>query len=316
MRAVILVGGEGVRLRPLTLDLPKPLIPVVGRPLIVRLLDWLASSGAVERVWLASGYRAETFDGLRDLPLPVVVRAEPAPSGTAGAVADLGLDGPLLVLNGDGWIPLDVPALIRAHRASGAEATLALVRVPDASASGWVETDASGRVTAFREKTGVHEPGWVNGGVYVLEPEALARIPHHRPCSFERDVFPGLDRLHAWRHEGYFRDLGTPAGYLQAVADMLAGRAGVPARPSDCFTGPGTEVHPTARLVGPCALESGCRVEPEAIIEGSVLWEGCLVGRGARIRGSVLARGVTVEPGAEIPPGSVVAAGSRVLRQG
>jgi len=290
--AVVLVGGEGLRLRPLTRTLPKPMIPVAGRPLIGRLLDHLAASGVVGSIHLASGYRAEAFEGLEGPPFHLA--CEPSPQGTAGAVAFAAgpASGPLWVLNGDALVPVDLAAMFEVHRRTGALATLASVRLQDCARYGRLEVDPEGRLLAFREKDDTPGAGWVNAGVYLLEPEVLGAIPPERPCSLEREVFPVLlsrgARLQTFPHRGYFRDLGTPESYRQAVFDLLEGihlGVGVEVDPSarlspPLYLGPGCRVGPRARLVGPSVLEDRVQVGAGAFIDSSILWEGLPGGGG------------------------------------
>jgi mannose-1-phosphate guanylyltransferase len=313
MQAIVLVGGEGTRLRPLTATIPKPALKLVDRPFLAYMVEWLAAHGVTEVV-LACGF------------LPAVLRAalgeeeragvklryvaEPQRRGTAGAIRfaaeALGddLDDRFLALNGDVLADLDLSALVQAHRDRGARATLALHPVEDASAYGLVRSDGEGRVQAFLEKTGVREPGEINAGAYVLERSVLDLIPPEREVSIEREVFPRLvgDGLWGRRLDGYWMDIGTPGRYLQASWDILEGRVRTRARPSapGLFLGPGVEIAAGA-TVGPRAvLAAGCTVAGGAEIRDSVLLESCTVGEGARVSGSILAPGATVEAGARL----------------
>ena len=315
--AIVLVGGEGLRLRPLTDHLPKPMIPVAGRPLIGRLLDHLAGSGVVGRIRLASGYRAEAFRDLSGPPFQL--DHEPSPQGTAGAVARTAGEepGPLWVLNGDALVPLDLAGMLRVHRQTGAVATLAAVPMEDCGRYGRLEVEPGGRLRAFLEKSDQPGPGWINGGVYLLEPEVLRSIPEFRPCSLERHVFPALLARGAWLgtfpHRGYFRDLGTPESYRQAVFDLLEGirlGPGVQVDPSavlepPLYLGPGCKVGPGARVLGPAALEDRVEIGAGATVQRALQWEDCRVGEGAVVREAILARGAVVS--GVVPPGSVVA---------
>jgi mannose-1-phosphate guanylyltransferase len=324
MQAVVLVGGEGTRLRPLTEDVPKPALTLVDRPFLAYMVEWLAGHG-VEEVVLACGFLPdvlrealgeEEHEGTR---LRYVV--EPERRGTAGAIRfaaeALGdeLDERFLALNGDVLTDLDLTALLAEHERAGARATLALYPVEDSAAYGLVSRDAGGAVLDFTEKTGKAVPGEINAGAYVLERSVLDLIPAGREVSIEREVFPRLvgEGLQALPLDGYWMDIGTPERYLQASWDILEGRVATRVRP----TAPGVLVDAAAEVdpeaaVGPRAVVGpGCAVAAAAELRDSVLLAGCTVGEGARVLGSVLAPGVAVEPGAVLE-GAVVGRDERV----
>ncbi|MDX6632495.1 MAG: mannose-phosphate guanylyltransferase [Solirubrobacterales bacterium] len=233
MQALILVGGQGTRLRPLTDTIPKPALPLAGRPLIGYMISWLGRHGVTDVV-LACGFKAER---LRDVlgdgePGGPALRylTEPEPRGTAGAIrfaAEM-LDERFLALNGDVLADLDLTELIQAHEEHGARATLGLHPVEDSSDYGVVVTAPDGEVTEFREKpeSGEAGPGEINAGTYVLERSILELIPPDREVSIEREVFPRLvgDGLYGVRLEGYWLDIGTHERYQQAERDILEGR--------------------------------------------------------------------------------------------
>ncbi len=325
MQAVVLVGGEGTRLRPLTETVPKPALTLVDRPFLAYMIEWLAGHGVTEVV-LACGFLPDVLkEALAGEEERAGVRityvVEPERRGTAGAIrfaADrLGerLEDRFLALNGDVLTDLDLTALLRAHEERGATATLGLYPVEDSSAYGLVHSGPEGAVLAFLEKTGEAVPGEVNAGMYALERAALDLIPPGREVSIERDVFPRLvgEGLHGLRLDGYWMDIGTPERYLEASWDILERRVHTRVEP----TGPGTLVGDGAAVdegatVGPRAvLGRGCRIGPGAEVRDSVLLEGCAVGEGARVRGSILAAGVEVAPGATLE-GAVVGADERV----
>lgn len=313
MQAIVLVGGEGTRLRPLTATVPKPALTLVDRPFIAYMVEWLAGHG-VSEVVLACGFLPDVLrealgegeaEGVR---IRYVV--EPEARGTAGAIrfaADqLGeeLEDRFLALNGDVLTDLDLTALLGAHLERRARATLGLHPVEDSSAYGLVSTGRAGEVLEFLEKTGVPAPGEVNAGIYVLERSVLDLIPAGREVSIERQVFPRLvgEGLGGLRLDGYWMDIGTPDRYLQASWDILEGRVETQVEP----TAPGLLIDAGATVlegaaVGPRAvLGPACRVEAGAEVRDSVLLEGCMVGEGARVSGSILAPGVDVAPGAEL----------------
>ncbi len=327
MQAIVLVGGEGTRLRPLTDDVPKPALTLVDRPFLAYMVEWLGAYGVTEAV-LACGFMPDVLrDALGDgehggVRLTYVV--EPERRGTAGAIrfaADaLGddLDGRFLALNGDVLTDLDLGALTRAHGERGARATIALHPVEDSAAYGLVGVDSDGRVTEFAEKTGEPVPGEINAGAYLLERSVLDLIPPGREVSIEREVFPRLvgDGLGAVRLDGYWMDIGTPERYLQASWDILEGRVATKVRATapGLFVGPGAEVAPGA-TVGPRAVvSSDCQIAAGAEVSDSVLLDGCSIGEGARVSGSVLAAGVTVAAGTELS-GAIVGQDERVPAQ-
>jgi mannose-1-phosphate guanylyltransferase len=324
MQAIVLVGGEGTRLRPLTDSVPKPALTLVDRPFLAYMIEWLGAHGVTEAV-LACGFLP---DRLREalgegehagVALTYVV--EPDRRGTAGAIRfaaeALGdrLDDRFLALNGDVLTDLDLTALLRSHQEREARATLGLYGVEDSSAYGLVEHDPAGTVLAFTEKTGEPVPGEINAGTYVLERSVLDLIPPGREVSIEREVFPHLigDGLCALRLDGYWMDIGTQERYLQATWDILEGRVetAVRATAPGLFVGAGCTVSKSARLGPRAVVSAGCAVEADATVADSVLLEGCTVGEGASVSGSVLGAGATVEPGARVD-GTMVAAHGKI----
>jgi mannose-1-phosphate guanylyltransferase len=325
MQAIVLVGGEGTRLRPLTESVPKPALPLVDRPFLAYMIEWLAGHG-VDDVVLACGFLPDT---LREALAGEEERAgsriryvtEPQPRGTAGAIRfaadELGdeLGERFLALNGDVLTDLDLGALMRDHARSGARATLGLYPVDDSSAYGLVTSDGDGGVLEFLEKTGDAVPGEVNAGMYVLERSVLDLIPAGEPVSIERDVFPRLvgDGLRCVCLDGYWMDIGTPERYLQASWDILEGAVRTRVEP----TAPGVFVAADAEIaaganVGPHAvIGPGCRVGESARVRGSVLLGECVVGAGAAVVDSILSPGVEVAGGAELE-GAVAGQDERV----
>jgi len=314
MQAIVLVGGEGTRLRPLTSDVPKPAVTLVDRPFLAYAIEWLAAHGVTEVV-LACGFLPDVLrEALADeearAGVEITYVAEPEPLGTAGAIRfaaeALGerLEERFLALNGDVLADLDLSALVRAHEERGARATIGLHPVTDSSAYGLVRCDAEGKVLEFLEKTGEAVPGEINAGAYVLDRSVLDLVPAGRAVSIEREVFPRLvgEGLCGLLLDGYWMDIGTPDRYLQASWDILEGRVETRVAP----TAPGLLVGADAAIdeeasVGPRAVVSGgCRVERGAEVEDSVLLAGCTVGRDAVVRGSILAPGAEVEPGAQL----------------
>jgi mannose-1-phosphate guanylyltransferase len=306
------VGGEGMRLRPLTESIPKPALTLVDRPFLAYRIEWLAGHGVAEVV-LACGFLP---DVLREALAGEEERAgvriryvvEPEPLDTAGAIrfaADqLGdeLADRFLALNGDVLTDLDLSSLVQAHAERAARATIALHPVEDSSAYGLVHCGPEGEVLAFLEKTGEAVPGKVNAGMYVLERSVLELIPAGENVSIERDVFPQLvgKGLYGLLLDGYWMDIGTPERYLQASWDILEGAVHTRVEP----TAPGlllaadVTIDEEARVGPRAVISAGCRIEPGAEVSDSVLLEGCTVAGDALVRDSILAPGVEVEPGA------------------
>jgi len=329
VKAIVLVGGEGTRLRPLTVTLPKPLVPFVDRPFLDHVLDHLGRYG-VEDVLLSSPYledRFATYVATRTAAPRLTWIIESSPLGTGGAVvnAAAGLDETFLVLNGDILTDLDLSALLDRHRASGASATLTVSPVEDARPYGLVDLDGQGRVREFREKPERLVRGLVNAGTYVLEPSALRGVPTDRAVSIEREVFPGLiaagAAVYGFISEDYWMDLGTPEKYLQATFDALEGRiqgmeyVAPHVDPSAevslkahlgrwVVAGPGARIGEAAE-VEDSVLMAGAVVEPGGRVRASILGPGAVMGRDAMVEGAVLAEGAVVPAGASSEGGRV-----------
>jgi mannose-1-phosphate guanylyltransferase len=322
MQALILAGGEGTRLRPLTYTVPKPVLPLAGRPHIAYVIDWLVRHG-VDDVIVSCGFLA---DGMRSaiaaLEPGVRIRyaEEPDARGTAGAIrfAEDMLGERFLVLNGDVLCDLDLTALIEQHRRTGARATIALYPVDDPAGYGLIHRNDDGEVTEFLEKP---EPDQIdtdeiNAGAYLLERSVLDEIPPDQAVSIEREVFPRLigRGLYGIRLEGYWIDIGTPGRFLDANWDILAGRVETVVGDQidgETMVGEGCEISPAAELKAPCVVGRNCRVGDGAVIERSVLLDGCAVEDGATVSNSILSAGVTVEGGAKLD-GEVVGEGEQV----
>ncbi|HJL77077.1 MAG TPA: NDP-sugar synthase, partial [Acidimicrobiales bacterium] len=290
MRAVVLVGGLGTRLRPLTTDLPKQMLPILDRPMIEHVVGHLATHG-IDEVVLSLGFLPGAFldaypDG-RCAGVPLTYAVEPEPLDTAGAIRfaaeDAGIEETFLVLNGDVLTDLAVDELVLFHRASGAEATVSLTPVDDPSRYGVVPTDADGRVTGFIEKPPADEApcNWINAGTYVLEPSVLQRIPPGRRVSVEREVFPAMadsGTLFGFRSECYWVDTGTPETYLDVQLDLMDGVRG-PARSS---------------------VDDAAEVHTGAVVRRSVIGPGAVVAEGARVCDSVVMAGSNIGEGAVV----------------
>ncbi|MGH2976342.1 MAG: sugar phosphate nucleotidyltransferase [Solirubrobacterales bacterium] len=325
MQAIVLVGGEGTRLRPLTTTVPKPALTLVDRPFLAYMIEWLAGHG-VSEVVLACGFLPdvlrEALAGEEERAgVAITYVVEPERRGTAGAIRfaadELGerLGDRFLALNGDVLTDLDLSALLDMHRERGASATLGLHLVEDSSVFGLVHRGPEGAVQAFLEKTGEAVPGEVNAGMYVLERSVLELIPPGEEASIERDVFPRLvgEGLHGLRLDGYWMDIGTPERYLEASWDILERRVETRVEPTapGMLIGAGAAVSPAAKLGPRVVLGDGCSIGRGAEVRESVLLDGCTVGEGARIIGSILSAGVEIDAEATLE-GAVVGAGERV----
>jgi mannose-1-phosphate guanylyltransferase len=325
MKAIVLVGGFGTRLRPLTLSAPKQMLPVVNRPMIERVVEGLGACGVTDAV-LSLGYRPDAFTDRYPGGTCAGVRlhyaVEPEPLDTAGAIRfaalHAGLDETFVVVNGDVVTDLDVGRLVELHRARGAEATIHLTPVDDPSRYGVVPTDDRGLVLGFIEKPPRDQAptNWINAGTYVVEPSVIDRIPGGRRVSIERETFPAIvaDRsLYAMREEVYWVDAGTPATYLEVNLDLLDGkrgkvengvhpRASIAANAkvlrsvigSDVSIGAGAEVVDSVVM-------SGARIRDHAIVRDSIVGAGAIIGVGAAVTAlSVIGDAQTVEPGAAL----------------
>jgi mannose-1-phosphate guanylyltransferase len=324
MQAVVLVGGEGTRLRPLTLTQPKPALQLVDRPFIRYMVDWLGHHG-IDEVVMACGFRAEDLraalgDGDPGGPSIRYIE-ESEPLGTAGPVrlaADLGLLGDrFMVLNGDVLTDLDLTALQRQHAETGAVVTLGLYPVDDPSSYGLVRRRDDGAVLGFLEKPDPAEidTDEINAGTYVIERAALDLIPPGRAVSIEREVFPRLvgQGLYGRRLDGYWMDIGTPERYLQASWDILEGTVHTElAGDGGPYIAAGCDIADDAALASRAVVCAGCEVGPGASVTESVMLDNCRIGAGAEIFGSILGLGVEVGDGARVGPGAVIGAEAKI----
>jgi mannose-1-phosphate guanylyltransferase len=329
VEAILLVGGLGTRLRPLTDRTPKPMLPVAGVPFVAHQVARAAAAG-VDRVVLAVAYRAAEFERyipeLSAFGAQVEVMLEPSPLGTAGAIANAaqrlgsGPDDPVVVFNGDVLDGHDLAAQLARHREWDADVTLYLTEVEDPRAFGSVLCEDDGRVTQFLEKSPEPVTNRVNAGCYVFRRAMIDTIPPNRVVSVERDTFPALledGRLllgHVDR--AYWTDLGTPALYVQGSADLVRGLVVPSARPGppgEALVLDGAAVHPTARVYGGSSVLPGASVGADAIVEGSVVMPDATVGDGSRVRFSAVGAGAWL--GADVLlEHAVVGAGARIGR--
>jgi len=305
--AVILVGGLGTRLRPLTLSAPKPMLPTAGVPFLTHLISRIRDAG-IEHVVLGTSYRAEVFsdhfgDGAAfGVELEYVVETEPL--GTGGGIRNVAprLRGDtVMIFNGDVLSGVDLRALLATHHDTAADVTLYLTTVDDPRAFGCVPTDADGRVTAFCEKDPNPVTDQINAGAYVFRREIIDTIPAGRAVSVERETFPGLlaDGVRICGHveSTYWRDLGRPADFIAGSADLVLGLAPSPALPGpagEALVLDGAQVDASAVLRGGTTVGAGCLVGPDAVLDGAVLFDGARIGAGASVRCSAIGFGAAV----------------------
>ncbi len=333
VEAIVLVGGQGTRLRPLTISTPKPLLRAAGVPFIAHQLARAAANGVVHAV-LATSYRADMFEAeLGDgsafgLKLDYVM--EEPPLGTGGGIRNAasrltcGADDPVLVLNGDILSGHDLAAQLAAHQAAAAAVTLHLVEVADPARFGCVPTDPSGRVTAFLEKTPRPATNRINAGCYVFARRAIDHIPADRVVSVERETFPWLiesgEPVFGFVDGAYWLDVGTPEAFAEASRDLVLGRLSTPAMPGPSGAAlvlPGACVEPGADIGGGSVIGAGCAIGGGARVHGSVLFDEVSVASGAIVDGCILGNGVRIGEAAVLDhaflgDGVVVGAGNEL----
>jgi mannose-1-phosphate guanylyltransferase len=311
--AVVLVGGLGTRLRPLTLSAPKPMLPTAGVPFLAHLLSRIGASG-IEHVLLATSYQAAIFadyfgDGA-SFGLEIEYLHEGAPLGTGGGIRnafELLRSDTTLVFNGDSLSGVDLGALLDYHAESAADVTVSLATVADPSAFGCVVTGCDGRVTAFLEKSPNPPSNRINAGLYVFRRQVLESIPAGRPVSIEREIFPQLIasgmRVFGYADDGYWRDIGEPSDLVAASADLVRGIA-----PSAALPGPtgnalilsGASVDHDAKIGGGTTVGAGAVVESGAIVDGCVIFDGARIAAGAIVRRSIVGFGARIGRGAHV----------------
>jgi mannose-1-phosphate guanylyltransferase len=343
MKAVILAGGQGTRLRPLTINTPKAMVPIANMPFLECFLVYLRSHGVDEAI-LALGHLpkavAEYFGDGRRLGIRITPSIEESPLGTAGAVANAArfLDGPFLVFNGDVFTDIDLTEMISWHRNHRSVATLALTKVENPSAYGVLDVTTDGRIRHFVEKppAGQEPSNLINAGVYLLEREVLEWIPAGRFAMFERDVFPKMlaadKELYGYRSDAYWIDIGTPASYLAVNQDVVSGKVSpgwlkLEERLEDdplisglvlggqVVIGQGTILGKGAAITGASVIGRHCVIGPSAKMEGVVVWDGVKIGEGAVLKNCIIARDACLGTRCYVPDGCVV--GERVtIRDG
>ena len=324
MKAILLAGGKGTRLRPMTVHTPKPIVPIFNRPFLHYQIDQLRQVPEVDEVILSLNYQPrrieEVFGEGEGLGLRVRYVVEPMPLGTGGAIRYAGdqLTESVIVFNGDVLTQVDVNAVLKLHRERKAKATIVLTPVENPRAYGLVETDPDGNIQRFLEKPGDSEitVNTINAGIYILEPDTFDRIPKDTAWSIERSYFPSLiergETFVAYVDNGYWIDIGTPAKYLEVHRDIMDGRYSAPPfaglAAGAPFVAPDVKVEENVEIQGPCFIDEGVvlkagarilpysvigkqtHVEEGAVIDGSIIWPNSWIGREAMVRGSILGR--------------------------
>jgi NDP-sugar pyrophosphorylase family protein len=340
MKAILLAGGKGTRLRPLTIHTPKPIVPIFNRPFLHYQLDLLKQVPEIDEVILSLNYQPrrieEIFGDGSELGIKIRYVVEPAPLGTAGAVRYAGdnLTESVVVFNGDVLTQIDLGTVIRLHRERQAKATIVLTPVENPAAYGLVETDSSGNVTRFLEKPNPDEitTNNINAGIYVLEPDTFDRIPRDVSWSIERSFFPSLierrETFVAYVYDGYWIDIGTPEKYSEVHRDIMDGRFA-----ADPFRGLGgartavaadARIEEGAAIEGPCfidegvSIKAGARVGPysvigrqtqleeNAVVEGAIIWPNCRISKDAEIRNAIVGRSCHVGRNVTLDHGAVL----------
>jgi mannose-1-phosphate guanylyltransferase len=340
MKAILLAGGKGTRLRPLTIHTPKPIVPIFNRPFLHYQIDLLKQVPEIDEVILSLNYQPrrieEIFGDGSDLGIKIRYVVEPAPLGTAGAIKYAGdqLTESVVVFNGDVLTQIDLAAVLRLHRERRARATIVLTPVENPSAYGLVETDADGNIERFLEKPKPEEitTNNINAGIYVLEPDTFDRIPRDVSWSIERSYFPSLvergETFVGYIYKGYWIDIGTPEKYMQVHRDIMDGR--FDAAPFKGLADPRTWIAGNARvedgasLDGPCFIDEGvlvkagarigpysvvgrqCQIEEDARVDGAIIWQNGRIGRDAVIEQAVIGRNCHIGRSAAVGAGAVL----------
>lgn len=339
MKAVIMAGGEGSRLRPLTCNLPKPMVPILNRPMMEHIIELLRQHNFTKlagTLWYLPESITDYFQDGSEFGVEMEYYLEREPLGTAGSVKNASrfLDETFLVMSGDALTDLDLTAALNFHRQVNSVATLVLTSVPHPLDYGVVLTDEEGKITQFLEK-----PSWdqvfsdtVNTGIYILEPEVLDLIPERTKWDFSRDLFPELLRrqapLYGYVASGYWSDIGDLEVYRQAQQDCLLGKVRVNLPPSSkagIYLEPGVQIDSTAQLKGPIYVGSGtkiganvslgpytilgsnCQIERGASLKRTVLWNNVQVGEASQLRGCICAKNVSISEQNHVYEGAVLA---------
>ena len=339
MKAVILVGGEGTRLRPLTYSTPKTMVPILNRPFLEHMLKYMKSHH-IDDVVLALCYLPDHirdyFGDGSDYGVKLTYVVESSPLGTAGAVKNVAqhLDETFFVFNGDVFTDMNLTAMLKTHQKKSSKATIALTPVEDPSMYGIVETDKNGRVKRFVEKPKHEEAttNMINAGTYILEPDLLDYIPTNQNYMFEHGLFPLLlqrgEPFYGFASHGYWIDIGTPSKYMKVNCDLLNGAITTDFPGSTYKNNVWTEgrcnIHPNAKIEGPAVIGSNCIIEAKAHIKGptvigpdchisadslvekSIVWHNVAIGKGAKLQQCIIADAVSIEEGCNVTAGCII----------
>jgi NDP-sugar pyrophosphorylase family protein len=333
IKALILAGGKGARLRPLALHTPKPIVPLANIPFLFFQIDHIKKAGITEII-LSLSYQPRKIEDIfgDGMKFGVIMRYthEDLPRGTAGAVkaAENMIDDTTIVFNGDVLTDTDLQSVLRYHKEKGAEATIVMARVMNPSGYGLLETDGEGRVTGFTEKPSEDEVtgDTINAGIYILERSILTRISNEGSVSFERDVFPAMlsqgAKVYAFLTRSYWQDIGNPQKYLEAHYGIISGRMKLPsypqrACPPNDWNMKQVTIDIYSILDGGCVIKPGvviensvvgedCRVEEGALIKDSVIWSGTRIRAHARLERAIVGRQCHIGEGARLRPGTVL----------
>ncbi len=339
MKAILLAGGKGTRLRPLTIHTPKPIVPIFDRPFLQFQLDLIKKVSEIDEVILSLNYQPrrieEIFGDGGDTGLTLRYMVEPAPLGTAGAIkfAAANLNDSVVVFNGDVLTEVDLAAVIALHRERKAKATIVLTPVDNPSAYGLVETDPQGNILRFLEKPDPQQitTNNINAGIYILEPDTFDRIPSDVPYSIERSYFPSLiergETFVAYVYKGYWIDIGTPEKYMQVHRDIMDHRYHVAPYTSSqaaVCVAPTARIEEGAIVEGPCFIDADvvvkagarigpysvigrhCHIDEHAVVERSILWADTRISQDAIVRDAVLGRSCHVGRNAVVNHGAVL----------
>ncbi|MFH1429089.1 MAG: NDP-sugar synthase [Candidatus Margulisiibacteriota bacterium] len=335
MKAVIIAGGFGTRMRPLTYTTPKPILPICNKPFLLHQIELLKKHGITE-VILCLQYLSESIKQIieqeeKKIGLKVHYTMEDEPLGTAGAIKNAEQyfdDDPLIVCNGDILTDLDITALLANHREKQAEVSIAVTEVEDPTAFGLIISDEDGYIQKFLEKPTLEEASshgidryFINAGTYVINPHVFTEVPTGRAVSIERETFPGLlknnYKLCAFQGDAYWLDLGTPAKYLQAHQDILLDKVrinGEGVRDGSIISGSGTILNSSINITGFISLGSNVEVGDDSFIEDSVVLDNVIIGKKTKITSAIIGNNCIIEDGAVVPPGTVLGDNERITR--
>lgn len=326
MKALFLVGGMGTRLRPLTNKIPKPMIPIMGKPLLERSILNLKSVG-IKEVVLSTCYRAQYiqryFENGEKLGMKIYHVKEDIPLGTGGAIknAEEYFDDTFLIFNSDILSDIDIKEFIKYHREKGADVTIAVTQVDDPSMYGVIEYDENDYAISFKEKPQPHEvtSNFINAGAYIFEPKVLEEIPAGRVVSVEKEVFPQLIekgyKIAVYKGCSYWIDIGTPERYLQAHMDIMSGKYrinGLNFSSKGIYKGPGCDIHSSVKICEPVYIGANVKIEENASIgANTIIGDNVRIGRGVKIMRSIIWNDVVVENGATLVD-TIVASNCRI----